>query len=362
LKSGQLSVSQIVRTEQPLNSEPPLERLSQDFVTPTELFYVRNHGSIPEIDPASYVLSVEGAVKRPLRLSIDEIRNEFEPCSVTAALQCAGNRRSELSAIRPVSGEVPWGAQAIGNAVWTGARLSHVLEMAGVERKAEHVAFVGLDVIEKEGSCFGFGASVAMKKAMSPETILAYEMNGEPLSRIHGFPIRGIVPGYIGARSVKWLGTITVQDEPSTNYYQAHSYKLFPPDATSETAVWEEGITLEETAMNSVICEPVDGATLPEGPVTVRGYAIGLGGTPVDRVEIRIEGGASWIRADITERRDAWSWCLWEASLNLSPGMHRIIARARDSKGNVQPDDGSQLWNFKGYGYNARHIVSVRVE
>jgi len=114
---------QIVRTSDPLNSEPPLDALSRDLVTPTDLFYIRTHGTIPDIDPKRYRLSIDGALESPLELSMDDLRTSFERVSVMAVLACAGNRRCEMNAMRPIPGEVEWGAQAVGNAVWSGVRL-----------------------------------------------------------------------------------------------------------------------------------------------------------------------------------------------------------------------------------------------
>lgn len=359
--TAQGASKQIIRTSEPLNSEPPLDALVRDDVTPAEWFYVRTHGTIPEIDEERFVLTVEGAVETPLRLTMHELRARFEKATVMAALQCAGNRRTEMIAIAPIPGEVEWGSQAIGNAIWSGARLRDVLRAAKPQPEGRHVAFLGADEIEKHGETIGFGASIEIDKALAKDTLLAYEMNGLPLDRFHGFPLRNIVPGYIGARSVKWLTTITVQPNESTNYYQAKSYKIFPPDVRAESADWSSVPAIEEVALNAVICRPVAGASLVEGPTTIAGYAIGNGGVPVDSVEVSVDGGKTWIEADLLGRRERWRWQLWEARLDLSRGRHEILARAKDADGNQQPVDGAKLWNFKGYGFNARHKIEVDV-
>lgn len=352
---------QIIRTTDPLNSEPPLGELVRDVITPVEWFYVRTHGTIPAIDEDRFVLEVDGAVATPLRLTMGVLRTKFEKSTVTAALQCAGNRRTEMIAIAPVPGEVEWGSQAIGNATWSGARLSDILRAASSTADGRHVAFLGADEIEKYGEIIGFGASIEIDKATADETLLAYEMNGKPLDAIHGFPLRSIVPGYIGARSVKWLTKVTVQPAESTNYYQAKSYKVFPPDVRAETADWTSVPAIEEVALNAVICSPSDGATLTQGPTTVAGYAIGGGGVPVDRVEISADGGATWMRADLLGRPQMWGWTLWQARVDLAAGDREIVARARDVEGNEQPSDPKKLWNFKGYNFNAWHTIRVGV-
>lgn len=352
----------ITRSEQPLNVEPPIELLRQNFITPTELFYIRNHGSIPELDTDQYRLSIAGMVQRELRLSFEEIRENFSKSSVTATLQCAGNRRQGLMEVSPIPGEEPWSAGAIGNAQWSGAPLKEVLQAAGVEREAQHVAFTGSDEIEMEDQKFGFGGSIPIEKAMNPEVLLAYEMNGEPLLAEHGAPLRVVAPGYVGARSVKWLSSITLREEPSSNYYQAYSYKLFPPEVDEETAEWEQGLMLGELPVNSVICLPTDGETVRAGEVSIRGYAITGGERSVERVDVSTDGGESWVTAKLQEGSQPWAWRFWEASVNLEPGQYEVVARAWDAAANTQPELSEQIWNFKGYMNNSWHRIKVVAE
>ena len=349
----------ITRTQQPLNAESPPQLLRRSFTTPTELFFVRNHGSIPEIDAGRYRLSVTGMVQQQLHLSLRAIRENFSKNIVTVTLQCAGNRRQDLMEVAPVPGEVPWSAGAIGNAQWGGAPLREVLLAAGVGPEASHAAFTGLDEIEMKYQRFGFGGSVPIAKAMGPEVVLAYEMNGEPLAPEHGAPLRVVAPGYIGARSVKWLASIELQEEPSSNYYQTHAYKIFPSQVNEETADWRKGLMLGELSVNSVICQPTDEETVPAGPVSVRGYAITGGERSVERVDVSVDGGKTWTRADLQEGNEPWAWRFWEASIDLGPGQYEIVARAWDAAANTQPELAEQVWNFKGYMDNSWHRVKV---
>lgn len=352
--------AQLVRTEHPLNTEPSPEALARELVTPVEVFYVRTHGTVPDIDPSDYRLSIEGNVSRPVRYTLRDLQTGFEKVTMMAALQCAGNRRNEMTAVAPIPGEVAWAAQAVGNAVWAGVRLRDVLQAAGVDaRSSGHVAFMGADEIEKDGHAIGFGASIGIDKAMSAEPLLAYEMNGMPLERIHGFPVRGLVPGYIGARSVKWLTTVCVQDKPSVNFYQARSYKRFAPSVISATANWEQTAPLEDVRINSVICRPSDGDSVAAGPVRVCGYAIGDGGAAIDRVEVSCDAGRSWVTADLLGKSEPWRWNLWETRFELDAGVYDLAVRARDARGAEQPADGRDLWNFKGYEWNAWHRVRI---
>jgi sulfite oxidase len=326
----------IVRTERPLNAETPLDALCRSHVTPTDIFFVRSHGEVPAVDPHAFRLTVAGEVREPLSLSLRELRDRFPTVSVTATIECAGNRRSELNGVAPVAAGIPWGAGAIGNGVWTGARLADVLAAAGVGEEALHVAFSGLDRPVVDGRTELFGASIPMKKARAPEVLLAYELNGEPLPPEHGFPLRALVPGYIGARSVKWLDAISVQREGSTNFFQIRDYAL-------------RGEPLGEQVLNAAICNTADG---------VAGYALAGAGRSLERVEVSPDGGRSWAAASLEEHSDEpWSWRLWRADVDLGSGPHELVVRAWDGSG--QPEDVADVWNDRGYMNNAWHRVPL---
>ncbi len=350
-----------VLSADPLNAEPPGDLLRESFLTPRQLFYVRTHGSIPAVDPTSYRLRLTGLVERPRELLLDELRAMAPARTVTATLECAGNRRTELMAVRPIPGEVAWGSGVIGTANWLGVPLAEVLRAVGVRAGARHVAFTSLDEARIEGETVHFGGSIALEKALSPDVLLAYEMNDEPLTPEHGFPLRGIVPGYIGARSVKWLGEIRLQENPSTNPYEARDYKVFPPETTRQTALWSYAQPLEELDLNAVISTPQDGETLAAGPIRIQGYAISAEGSPVERVELSVDGAKTWTTATIVERADPHAWCFWEVTVVLAPGDHQLIVRAWDASQRTQPEDVSHLWNFAGYMNNAWHHVNIHV-
>lgn len=324
-------------TDIPLNAGTPLQRQRQSFLTPNALFFVRNHALIPEVDVNTYRLSIDGMVKKTLSLSLFDLQKDFASRTVTSTLICAGYRRHELEAIAPIPNEVPWQADPISTANWRGVPLQEVLEAAGLRSGAAHIAFLGMDEAQGDGNPSGFGASIPIEKALSPEVLLAYEMNGEPLPPEHGYPPRVIVPGYIGARSVKWLANITVQAEPSTNYYQSRAYKLFQPHDRPERVDWEQGRVLEELPVNSVICEPADRACLKPGLTLIRGIAIGSGGRRVEKVEVSCDQGATWKHAQIAQEND-WAWCFWQVWMDLAPGTYQFMVRAFDCAGYSQPE------------------------
>ena len=172
--------------------------------------------------------------------------------------------------------------------------------------------------------------------------------------------MRAVVPGYIGARSVKWLSRITLQDTPSDNYFQARQYKLFPPYVTEETVDYSEGFALGEFSLNAVICSPEDGSSVRAGSVLLQGYAVSGGGRTVERVDLSMDKGRSWTGADLKEGEGhLWAWRFWEATMDLDRGEHRIVVRALDSAADTQPESAASIWNFKGYSNNAWHGIAV---
>lgn len=349
----------VVRQAEPFNGGAPPELLRQHPRTPNDLFFVRSHGNVPVIDAERYRLQVGGAVTRGLLLSLSELGLIARRHTVEATLQCAGNRRHQMNAVRSIPDEVLWGDEAVSNAEWSGVLLRDVLELAGVAGEARHVAFLGRDEAEKAPD--GFGGSIPLDVALHTPVLLADTMNGEPLPPEHGYPLRVIVPGYIGARSVKWLSHIFVQAQTSDNYYQQHAYKLFPASAAPDSADWNAGLMLGDYPVNSVIWQPLEGEAVPSGSVTVRGHALVGGGRTVERVDVSADGGKTWAQAAFATEAKPYVWRMWEITLVLPPGEHEIVARAWDSAANVQPDSAASIWNFKGYMNNACHRLRVRV-
>lgn len=350
----------LVYEREPLNAGPPLDRLTDRLVTPTELVYIRNHGRIPELDDGSSRVRVDGLVDEPLDLSPSDLAERFERTELVAALCCAGNRRRELMDVDDIPGETPWGPNAISNVAWSGWRLRDVLAAAGPSPAAAHVAFTGRDRIES-GRAY-FGGSIPLAKATGPEVLLADRMNDAPLPPAHGFPLRVVVPGWIGARSVKWLTRIEVRSEPSTHHHQQRAYRLFPRDAESGTMRWDQGMTLGELAVNAAIGRPRDGERVTAGVVPVRGWALSGGARRIERVELTLDEGRTWTQAGRLERSGPWGWTRWHAELTLPPGDHEVAVRAFDEAANTQPERPDHLWNLKGYANNAWHRIRLRAE
>ena len=237
--------------------------------------------------------------------------------------------------------------------------MADLLRAVGASPEARHVQMVGLDQVERYGHRFGFGGSVDLAKAMSGEVLLATELNGAPLPPPHGFPVRALVPGWIGARSVKWLGRIEVTTEPSPNYFQTRAYRMAREVNHADPRDVSGGTALTEVPLNTVILAPATGAVLPAGRHRVRGWAMGAGGGPLARVELSLDGGRSWCETRRVGPGERWAWTFWEVDV---PGAHTLMARAVGADGGTQPPSPQETWNVKGYGNNAWYRVTLRAE
>ncbi|XP_078390695.1 sulfite oxidase, mitochondrial [Cetorhinus maximus] len=359
-----------VNSLKPFNAEPPLEILSDNYLTPNEIFFKRNHLPVPEVDPNKFRLEIMGEGMKSIQLTLDDLKTKFPKHTITAALQCAGNRRSEMNAVRQVKG-LNWGMAAVGNATWRGAKLSDVLKYAGLpeDTNAKHVQFEGLD---KDESGSPYGASISIRKALAKDgdVLLAYEMNGEDLSRDHGFPLRVIVPGVVGARNVKWLSKIIVSKEESKSHWQVNDYKGFSPSVDWDTVDFSTAPAIQELPIQSAITTPCNGdyLSVEDDEVTVKGYAWSGGGQEVIRVDVSLDGGKTWQVAELTgEKQDegrAWAWKLWQLTVPLPKGQKNleIICKAVDNNYNVQPDTVAPIWNLRGVLNNSWSRVKVTIK
>ncbi|GAB0095632.1 Sulfite oxidase [Sergentomyia squamirostris] len=357
--------------QKPFNAEPPPSILVDSFITPNEFFYIRNHLPVPEIDEKTYEIEfeVEG-VKKVSKMTLKDLK-KLPQHTVTAAVMCGGNRRSEMDAVKKVKG-LFWGPSAVGNAQWTGVKLCEILDKMGVKSdEVRHVHFEGLDT---DPTSTYYAASIPLAKAMDPrgDVILAYEMNGEPLSRDHGFPVRVIVPGTVGARNVKWLGRVFVSNKESDSHWQQKDYKGFSPSTDWDTVDFSKSPAIQHMPVTSAICLPSPGekVKVQDGYVTVKGYAWSGGGNRIVRVDLTCDGGETWHVADL-EQEDvvkapagrSWSWTLWTAKIPV-PSRAReveIWSKAVDSNYNAQPESFRNIWNLRGVLSNAYSRVKVQI-
>ncbi|KAL2117644.1 hypothetical protein VTJ04DRAFT_7304 [Mycothermus thermophilus] len=371
----------IIHTAKPRNAEPPNEELDRSFLTPNELFYIRHHMWVPVVEEAKaeeHCLTIElpdGEVKK---YTLRDLKEKFPTHKVTAALQCSGNRRNDMTRHAGKTNGLQWGVGAISNAVWEGVRLSDVLADAGlkvrdatsptrtsnptqspssgdevVDSNSMHVQFTGLEA---------YGASIPLHKAIDPrgDVLLAFGMNGKPLPRDHGFPLRAVVPGHVAARSVKWLSKIVVSDEESTSQWQRRDYKSFGPNE-GPNPNWDRAPAIQEMPVTSAITGVWVGECVRKGrvpwmrqaaqtitngngntasrsgsgsgsgitdiaavsnksigftatassdpcpdsisaePVALQGYAYSGGGRAIARVDVSLDGGKTWDQAELVD-------------------------------------------------------------
>ena len=351
-----------VHTIQPLNAEPPLDRLCGSFVTLQKDLYIRTHGDVQHIAEDTHRLKISGEVSKVLELSVADLRERFAHRTITAGMQCAGNRRADLQEVAKTSGD-PWSGGAVGNVRWTGALLRDVLEHSGAKIAANlQVAFYSPDEIEVEGEKGRYGVSIPMSKALSDGVLLAWEINGEPLTPEHGFPLRVVVPGYAGVRSAKWVSEVRVQTEPAESPIQRKDYKQFPASVSKENADWDAGLTIDAMPLNSAICEPAKGAKLKAGPLTVRGWAT-ASERAVKRVDVSLDGGRHWAQAELEQdAAEPHAWTLWRLETELEKGEHELAVRAFDEAMQTQPSEPDDTWNFAGYLASHWHRIRVSAE
>jgi DMSO/TMAO reductase YedYZ molybdopterin-dependent catalytic subunit len=324
----------ITREQEPLNLELPFPTLAERVV-PTNQFYVRSHFPIPAVEAASWQLSLEGEVGQALQISYDELRR-LPATTLMATLECAGNGRARLT---PKAKGLLWEQGAVGNATWTGVPLSVLLERAGVRATALEVIFEGADegTVNDEPKAPGtirYARSLPLAKANQPEVLVAYLMNGQPLTPEHGFPVRLVVPGWYGMASVKWLSKITVSAAPYAGYWQTLEYAYWQRTHGLPTLT-----PVAEMLVKAEIARPALYETVPAGqPYRVFGAAW-AGESEVTSVEVSTDGGHTWQPAQLLDETVPFAWRLWEFSWMppAAPGRHTLQARATDRAGRSQP-------------------------
>jgi DMSO/TMAO reductase YedYZ molybdopterin-dependent catalytic subunit len=345
-----------------LNAETPAHLLDDD-ITPVSRLFARNTGAMPVFTPeetAAWTLTIDGCVRTPHAWTLAELQRDFAPATVTAVLECAGNGRAFF---REPAGTVLWHHGAVGCVRWTGVRLADLLQHCGLLPNAVYTGHHSPDVY-LDGSGPAISRGVPILKALAPETLVAYALNGEPLPALHGGPLRVVAPGYPGAASQKWLTRIAVRDrEHDGERMQGLHYKL--PRVPVRPGDWIEPSVLEvitDMPVRSVITAPRDGFSAPAGkPLAVRGHGWS-GHTPLAKVELSIDGGRSWRPATLGPLADRFAWRRFELTLADPPrGPVEIVARATDENGRAQPLDGAP-WNPRGYCNNLCHRVSGGID
>jgi sulfane dehydrogenase subunit SoxC len=334
------------------NHSMPLEALRYD-VTPVGLHYLLTHFDIPEIDPTAWRLDIGGAVRTPVAFALADLK-AMPRVSAQVILECAGNGRAHHSP-RPIS--QPWLYEAVGNAEWAGAPLRLLLEAAGPRASAVEVVFTGVDRGVQGGIEQQYERSLPIAEAHRSEAIVAYEMNGQPLSPQHGYPVRLVIPGWYGMAHVKWLRSITFVDEPFRGYQQEASYHIHSSDE-------DPGVPVTRMLPRSLMIPPgipdymSRTRFLSPGSCVIEGRAWS-GHGPIKRVQVSTDAGSRWADAAVKSAVSEFAWHAWQYAWNAEPGEHELCCRATDAAGNVQPLQAS--WNTGGYCNNEVQRIKVQV-
>jgi DMSO/TMAO reductase YedYZ molybdopterin-dependent catalytic subunit len=365
MESSQLSIQSsqaqafaglIVRERNPENLEFPFSTLNS-FITSNEQFFVRSHFGVPKLKCDAWRLVIEGAVKQPCEMAYDELL-QMPFRTLTMTLECAGNSRIFLS---PKVGGVQWELGAVSNAEWTGVPLAAVLKRAGVKTGAGEVVLEGADngTITKEPVSPGkihYSRSLPLAKALMPEVILAYRMNGETLPPSHGFPLRAIVPGWYGMASVKWLTRIVVTDTAFRGYFQTSDYTFW--EQRDELPV--QLLPVTEIEVKAEIARPALHEIIPTDAIYRINGAAWTGESEISKVEVSTDGGNRWEQAHLLGESVPYAWRLWEHYWRTpgQPGAHTLMARATDARGDVQP---LKRDTHRG-SYMISHVQPIEVE
>jgi DMSO/TMAO reductase YedYZ molybdopterin-dependent catalytic subunit len=323
----------------------------RSWITANDVFFDRNQGQIPDEKIAldRWDLTVDGEVRQPLKFTFEKLCN-LPKTVVANTLECSGNGRSLLG--KKASGN-PWTVGGVGNAVWGGVALSVLLQEAGLTRQASHVAFEGLDTPLGKAQ-IKFVRSIPIDKAMA-STLLAYEMNGEPLPLKHGYPLRALALGWTGANCVKWLKRIEVLKRPYEGFFMDRVYRVFQKGQDPAT-----GEVVTAIKLKSIFTRPLPGERRPAGKLVVLGAAY-AGEDRVQTVEVSTDNGTTWHPADLIGPDEPFAWRQWQFVWQAQTGAHTLLCRATDTQGRRQPEHAE--WNLLGYGNNGirEHGVSLDV-
>ena len=323
------------------------------LITPHRFFFVRNNSVSLEVDPATWQLSIEGdAVSNPRTFTYDDIR-ALPSRTLVCYLECAGNHRAMFGLVQGrQSTGTQWMTGGVSNGEWVGVPMREVLTQAGITDDAVSVLLIGLDAESPEQ---GFRRVLPVAKALHPDTLLAYSLNGEDLPRDHGYPLRALVPGWVGSSNVKWLGRIVVSKERLWTRNNTTSYVLIGDDYAPEGQALGKVATTQ--VIKSALALPWP-ATLRAQRHQIHGFAHSPDG-PIRRVEWSLDSGATWHEAAVLEPQVQYSWARFEFEWDARPGGYTIMTRATDTAGNTQP--GRIPFNEKGYLFNqpVPHPVQV---
>ncbi|OQD87530.1 hypothetical protein PENANT_c005G07289 [Penicillium antarcticum] len=354
----------------PYNGEPPKRLVTSKAITPNPLHFVRNHGGIPIIDKEKWDLSLDGLVNHPKTYKFHDLMDEtkFPRMEKTVTMQCSGTRRIEQISLYGGQGDevpqAPWAEGAIGTARYVGISLKKLIkDCGGLVKPAKHLELYGAETYVKDLEVGNYVVSVPWSKVKANEVILAWEMNGQPLPKIHGYPLRVVVLGYIGARSVKWLYRIKAIENPSSAPVQSREYLYFNQQVGKYNLRPTDGIQIQEMPVSSAIMSPwTKQAVVHTGKIRCKGWAYSGGGRWPERVELSADGGFSWydVPPERLSKKGKWTWRTWEFDLPCDvEGWIEIVCRCWDNSLNTQPLNVRAAWNWGLHVTSSAHRIKV---
>ncbi|KAF5340084.1 hypothetical protein D9758_013143 [Tetrapyrgos nigripes] len=379
----------------PYNGETRRDQLMEGKITSNKCHFIRNHGGVPDINEDVFEIEVGGLVKNPVKISFKDLKDpsKFPQETVTVTLQCSGTRRIEQIQQYPGDGDelinAPWGEGAMyvdllvtasdisllltlnhiptsGTAVYRGVALKKVLKIAcgGILPECKHLEFIGADTYFKKNNVYNYAVSVPWRKVRhNEEVLLAWEMNGEPLPKIHGYPLRVVVTGYIGARSCKWVYRINALAEPSLGPVQSQEYLYYTPQIGKQNVKYSNGFSIQAMPVSSAIIFPLDKQVIVhDGKVTLKGWAYSGGGNWVQRVEVSNDGGSVWyaVPEENMTQKHYHAWRLWKIDLPTdAEGWLEFCVRTWDSSNNTEPTFVRSAWNWDLHVTSSCHRIKI---
>ncbi|KAI0799857.1 sulfite oxidase mitochondrial precursor [Irpex lacteus] len=357
----------------PYNGETlPKYIIGDGKLTQNKHHFIRNHGGVPDIDPDAFELEIGGLVKTPVKISLKDLQDptKFPQTELTVTLQCSGTRRREQIDVYPGDGDelinAPWGEGAIGTAVYRGVPLKKVLKMAcgGILPECQHLEFIGADTYFKKREVYNYAVSVPWRKVrQNEEVLLAWEMNGEPLPKIHGAPLRVVVAGYIGARSCKWVYRINALTEPSFGPVQRQEYLYYNQQIGKQNVLISNGFSIQAMPVSSAIMEPRDrDVIIHDGAIALKGWAYSGNGNWVERVEVSPDGGHVWYPCapENMTQKHYHAWRLWSIEVPVdAEGWLEFCVRTWDSSNNTEPTYVRSAWNWDLHVTSSAHRIKI---
>lgn len=358
----------IVHNTKTLEIETPLSLLREHKLTPKSILFVRDNQELPgsrtlePSDDGDWRIDLIGSVENPRSITLGQLR-DMQQAEVEMVLQCSGNGRANFARAAAVKGS-PWSEGALANVRFGGVSLKSLFDSLdlGMSPDARYLTAEGKEGPPKSTDA-DFEHSIPLDDALS-RCIIALTLNGEPIPEAHGGPVRLVTPGYYGTMHVKWLSRLRLETRETYNHHQRRRYRT-PRDPIEPGSKFDYDFDNSDPnwrmRIKSTIFAPLDGETVKAGQVDVRGVAFNDGAAKIEMVELSLDDGRTWQRADIETPESPYAWYPWTATLTLKKGKQRLLARAVDALGRTQPLDGAIGWNPAGYGWNGVHRVAFEV-